>query len=504
MGSGGSSAKSSVLAVPAAAAGRLQPHDFSEVFSEKLSAHLEGTREWAFSAVVDWLRTETAGRETDKLFWLIGGGGTGKSVLFAEQLRRLAASNQLAAWHFCRHDNPRASKPAALLQSVAAILAHQLPGFAAAFDDDAVERALASSDVDALFEALVAQPLGRTPAPPSAPVVIMIDALDEIPKAAQRPLLELLARQLLERLPPWMRLFVTSRDEPLITHAFARFNPTELRADEERNRQDVDAFLHDVAREFARGDMTMADLELDCERVFPSLRMDGKLTPLETPMLASKEAYSAAMTEIEQDPAFARVLAIRERRDPSLQQQRREFEEIYRQAALAQARITAALASAWEPISEGSRVRVSVAGTTAAWVPKAFDPGVKGRERALQKVENDYRGNAAMLKDLARVTIVVSECAQVVDALPALRDAGFAVLQVKNKFSSPTPMGYRDLNLVLATDLDEDPYPHLSEAERAQHERATGRALPRKTTYLFECQINHERLLAAKAEAHVH
>ena len=33
-----------------------------------------------------------------------------------------------------------------------------------------------------------------------------------------------------------------------------------------------------------------------------------------------------------------------------------------------------------------------------AWVDEVDDPGVKGRDRAKEKVDNDYNGNAAMLK----------------------------------------------------------------------------------------------------------
>ena len=49
-----------------------------------------------------------------QLFWLMGGGGTGKSVLSAEFLRR--TFYRTAAWHFCRHDNKEQSSPASLLR----------------------------------------------------------------------------------------------------------------------------------------------------------------------------------------------------------------------------------------------------------------------------------------------------------------------------------------------------------------------------------------------------
>ena len=68
-----------------------------------------------------------------QLFWLMGGGGTGKSVLTAELLYRLF--HLVVPWHFCRHDDAEQSKPCALLRSLAAMLCTRLPGFEAALGD---------------------------------------------------------------------------------------------------------------------------------------------------------------------------------------------------------------------------------------------------------------------------------------------------------------------------------------------------------------------------------
>ena len=71
--------------------------DFSAIIAEKRGQHLPGTREWVFEAVMRW-RTDP---EAAKLFWLVGGGGTGKSVAAAELLARLLDKQNAAAWHFC-------------------------------------------------------------------------------------------------------------------------------------------------------------------------------------------------------------------------------------------------------------------------------------------------------------------------------------------------------------------------------------------------------------------
>jgi hypothetical protein len=63
----------------------LKPHAFRELWHEKKSAHLQGTREWAFGEILKWLDDPAS----LQLFWLMGGGGTGKSVLTAELLDRV-------------------------------------------------------------------------------------------------------------------------------------------------------------------------------------------------------------------------------------------------------------------------------------------------------------------------------------------------------------------------------------------------------------------------------
>ena len=64
--------------------------------------------QWIFDDVNNWihargqdLQAGTANTK-NKLYWLCGSGGTGKSVVTAELLHRLEAETQVAAYHFCR------------------------------------------------------------------------------------------------------------------------------------------------------------------------------------------------------------------------------------------------------------------------------------------------------------------------------------------------------------------------------------------------------------------
>jgi len=48
------------------------------LWREKKIAHLQGTREWAFTEILNWWLDDPA---SPQLFWLTGGGGTGNSML---------------------------------------------------------------------------------------------------------------------------------------------------------------------------------------------------------------------------------------------------------------------------------------------------------------------------------------------------------------------------------------------------------------------------------------
>ena len=72
-----------------------------------------------------------------------------------------------------------------MLRSLAAMLCHRLPGYADALGDAVPEAILASTDASEIFGALFAAPL-RALSPPPEPLLIIIDALDEIPRAEQR------------------------------------------------------------------------------------------------------------------------------------------------------------------------------------------------------------------------------------------------------------------------------------------------------------------------------
>jgi hypothetical protein len=65
---------------------------------------------------------------------------------------------------------------------------------------------------------------------------------------ALKPVLSLLANEP-KTLPPWIKIVATSRDEAQIKATLKGYTPSELRVDEARNRQDVRAYLTELAKE---------------------------------------------------------------------------------------------------------------------------------------------------------------------------------------------------------------------------------------------------------------
>jgi hypothetical protein len=78
----------------------------------------------------------------------------------------------------------------------------------------------------------------------------------------------------------------------------------------------------------------------------------------------------------------------------------------------------------------------------------AYFAGVKSYDRAQEKIRTELNGEVTQITDLARGTIVADDVEGLVGAYEALnREA--KVVRVKNRFKSPAPSGYRDLNILV-------------------------------------------------------
>ena len=219
--------------------------NFSELINSKLKEYKPGTRIWLLRELEDFC-SDKNDNQTARLMWIMGGAGTGKSVVaavFVNQASLHTNQYKIGAIHFCLHTNPKDSDPIRLITSLAVQLAEQLPE---CYKGVEISTDILTSGISNAFESLIKNPLLK--AKQENPLVILIDALDELPSTAIRPLLKLISQELLQ-LPGFIRLVVTSREEQIIKDIFKGYNPRELRVDERRNKQDICDYLAGVASE---------------------------------------------------------------------------------------------------------------------------------------------------------------------------------------------------------------------------------------------------------------
>ena len=180
--------------------------DLRELIEAKQREHFQGSRQWLLDEVKEWVKGPK------RLFWLVGGAGTGKSVVSAQLLLTEGVQEYVKAWHFCRHDNAAGNNVRVILQSWAAMLTALLPSFQV----EDVAKAISGSSVGEMFELLIAAPLRRiikihggheqkaesVQTAPLAlpPCVIVLDAVDD-------DVLQLIADKF-DELPGFVRLFI--------------------------------------------------------------------------------------------------------------------------------------------------------------------------------------------------------------------------------------------------------------------------------------------------------
>ena len=204
-------------------------------------------------------------------------------------------------------------------------------------------------------------------------------------------------------------------------------------------------YLRSIASKHVQGEVNAADMEKDAKTRF-GIDLTGKLAELQAPMDKSKAIYDQAREQLRTTDGFQELLNVPEIRNADLTQASDDFDTVYEQAPKAQQKLTSLIASEWQADPHMKNLRHPVPGKQQPWVESADDPGVKGKERSREKMKNDYDNHANKLKDLARSTLRYKGCRRMHDGLTTgLSGAGIQVLALKNKYASPTPMGYSDL-----------------------------------------------------------
>ena len=201
----------------------------------------EGTREWVFDRVQNWLDNRSS---QNRVMVISGNAGMGKSVIAAVVCKRMQEASRLLGSHFCQYNNVRYSKPQLMIQSLACHLSHTLPGYKQALEKQLSRNLgteLNNMGVEELFALLFKEPLVAV-VDPGINMLMVIDGLDESEYQGRNELLDVIAIQFC-KLPNWIRFLVTTRPASTIVEKLRELKPLQLQSDDEKNLEDIRKFF---------------------------------------------------------------------------------------------------------------------------------------------------------------------------------------------------------------------------------------------------------------------
>lgn len=211
----------------------LDPLPFGAEINEHL-ARFTG-RDWIFEKIDRWLSDAAA----EKIFWITGGPGVGKSALAA----KLSASRpEIVAVHFCQAGHTQKGDPRRAVLSIAYQLSTQLPEYESRLNTLQLQSLIAESDARTLFDRLILQPLAANFPDPGRTLVVLIDALDEATQEGRNALATFLGAEF-PKTPAWLRLIITSRPDPEVMYPLQALSADPIDAASSDNEADIRGFL---------------------------------------------------------------------------------------------------------------------------------------------------------------------------------------------------------------------------------------------------------------------
>ena len=229
----------------------------------------EGTREWIFKSIENWLDDRAS---PHRVMVISGNPGMGKTVISAVVSQRMQKAGRLSGSHFCQHNNSRYRDPRLMLQSLACHLCQAMPNYKDALVEQLsrnLGKDLNNMGVKELFALLFKEPLS-TVQDPGRNTLIVIDGLDESEYQGRNELLHVISNHF-SMLPVWIRILITTRPERSIIDALRHLEPIELEQKQEENLNDIQTLFeiqlgHQIAEEHK--DILLKELVKKSEGLF--------------------------------------------------------------------------------------------------------------------------------------------------------------------------------------------------------------------------------------------
>jgi hypothetical protein len=187
-----------------------RPLDFSKYIAVKTEHFV--ARDWLFERIDRWATVDK-----DRPLLVLGDFGMGKTAAIGKLLEHWR--DRCVVSHFCRYDDDHTLKPGRIVVNIAAQLKDLVPGYRLAVEDNPQLQDLlrqADADPDAALKLAVLNPLHALDDARPKECFLVIDALDESTEIKQAPganrtTLADLVVDASVRLPPWLRVIITSR-----------------------------------------------------------------------------------------------------------------------------------------------------------------------------------------------------------------------------------------------------------------------------------------------------
>ena len=220
--------------------GNLTKSEFSGDIEYYVQRFQEGTREWVFDRVQNWLDDRSS---QNRVMVISGNAGMGKSVISAVICKRMQEVGRLTGSHFCQYNNVRYCKPQLMIQSLACHLSHVLPKYKQALVEQLSRNLgtdLNNMGVEELFALLFKEPLSAV-GDPGRNMLMVIDGLDESEYQGRNELLDVITNHFC-KLPLWIRFLVTTRPALNIAEKLKHLKPLKLKSNDAENIEDVRVF----------------------------------------------------------------------------------------------------------------------------------------------------------------------------------------------------------------------------------------------------------------------
>ncbi|XP_046862682.1 uncharacterized protein LOC124456242 [Xenia sp. Carnegie-2017] len=213
--------------------------NFNGLIKDLNKKYLQSTRQWLFEKLDSWFTDKN--EDVSNVMILIAGPGVGKSVFAAEVCRRYFEKKKLAASHFCRYNRSDERNPRMLIESLASSMCDTISDFRSKLNEELQRKHSYESVTDA-FRVLLHNPLHSLE--DYEPMLLVIDALDESQVDGKSELLELIAEEF-DRLPKWIKIFITSRPELPVQKEMKDMSPVEITTSprDENNEEDLHKYL---------------------------------------------------------------------------------------------------------------------------------------------------------------------------------------------------------------------------------------------------------------------